>query len=145
MMAFRLANAPATFLDLMNRVFEDYLDKFIIVFINDVLVYSKIKEEHEEHLWAILQRLTEKKLYAKFKKCEFFLEKVSFLGHIVSKEGILMDLSKIKAVSSWKQPTTVIEVRSLLGLSGCYYWFVEGFSKLALPLTRLTRKNNKFA
>ena len=129
-------------MDLMNRVFEDYLDDFVIVFIDDILVYSNIKEEH---LRAVLQRLGKKKLYAKNKKCEFWLEEVSFLGHKVSKEGILVDQSKIKAVSSWKQPTMITEVRRFLGLARYYRRIVEGFFKLALPLTHLTRKNTKFS
>ena len=98
-MSFGLTNAPAVFMDLMNRVFEEYLDKFVIVFIDNILVYSRTKEEHELHLKIVLEKLREKKLYAKFSKYEFWLEKVVFFGHVVSKEGIFMDPSKVEAVS----------------------------------------------
>ena len=143
-MPFGLTNAPAAFMDLMNRVFKEFLDKFVIVFIDDILVYSKSHEEHKEHLRVVLRILKEKKLYAKFKKCEFWLEQVTFLGHVVSKDGILVDPGKVEAVSNWPRPTTVSEVRSFLGLAGYYRRFVEGFSKIATPLTMLTRKNAKF-
>ena len=139
-MSFGFTNAPAAFMDLMNRVFEEYLDKFVIVFIDDILVYSRTKQEHEVHLRLVLQRLQEKKLYAKFKKCEFWLEKVSFLGHMVSREGISVDPSKVEAVSQWKRPNNATEIRSFLGLAGYYRRFVEGFSRVAQPLTQLTPK-----
>ena len=125
-------------------MFKDFLDKFVIVFIDDILFYSKSKEEHAQHLQLVLQRLKDKQLYAKFKKCEFWLDKVVFLGHIVSHKGIMVDPAKVEAVSQWKQPRNVFEVRSFLGLAGYYRRFVEGFSKIALPLTLLTRKNAKF-
>ena len=131
-------------MDLMNRVFEEYLDKFVIVFIDDILVYLQSKEDHEQHLRLVLQRLKEKQLYAKFKKCEFWLEKVVFLGHVVSKDGIMVDPAKIESVSQWQKPKNVSEVRSFLGLAGYYRRFVEGFAKIALPMTQLTRKNHKF-
>ena len=143
-MSFRLTNAPAAFMDLMNRVFHDYLDKFIIVFIDDILVYSKSSEDHETHLRLALERLQSEKLYAKFSKCEFWLDKVMFLGHIVSYEGVSVDPAKIEAVMNWKQPKSVTEIRSFLGLAGYYRRFVEGFAKLAAPLTALTRKEHKF-
>ena len=143
-MSFGLTNAPAAFMDLMNRVFKDYLDKFVIVFIDDILIYSRSEEDHEQHLEAVLQRLREKQLYAKFKKCEFWLETISFLGHVVSKRGIKVDLGKVAAVQDWKIPTNVGEVRSFLGLAGYYRKFVKGFSKIASPLTELTRKDVKF-
>ncbi|KAH9668328.1 hypothetical protein KPL70_021370 [Citrus sinensis] len=139
-MPFGLTNAPAAFMDLMNKVFKDYLDKFIVVFIDDILVYSRSKEEHVEHLRITLQTLKEKQLYAKLKKCEFWLEKVTFLGHIMSKDGILVNPSKVEAVSQWSRPTNAKEVRSFLGLAGYYRRFVEGFSKIAMPLTQLTKK-----
>ena len=97
-MPFGLTNAPAAFMDLMNRVFRDYLDRFVVVFIDDILVYSKSQEEHEEHLRLILDRLRDEKLYAKFKKCEFWLDQVSFLGHVISGNGLAVDLEKIKVV-----------------------------------------------
>ncbi|GKB53714.1 reverse transcriptase [Tanacetum coccineum] len=143
-MPFGLTNAPAVFMDLMNRIFHEYLDKFVIVFIDDILVYSKSKEEHEQHLRIVLEILRQKKLYAKFLKCEFWLQQVAFLGHIVSADGIIMDPSKVEAITKWPRPTTVTEVRSFLGLAGYYRRFVEGFSRLALPLTQLMRKGEKF-
>ena len=137
-MPFALTNASVAFMDLMNRVFEEYLDKFMIVFIDDILVYSRTEEEHEQHLKTVLKNLREKKLYAKFSKCEFWLNKVSFLGHMVSGEGISVNPSKVEAMSKWKQPTNAIEVRSFLGLAGYYQRFVEGFSKSATLLAALT-------
>ena len=143
-MPFGLTNAPAAFMDLMNRVFAEYLDKFVIVFIDDILIYSGSREEHKEHLKIALRFLKEHKLYAKFSKCDFWLDKVHFLGHVVSKEGIAVDPVKIKAVSKWAAPTNATEIRSFLGLAGYYRRFVEGFSRLAAPLTVLTRKGKKF-
>ena len=128
-MPFGLTNAPAAFMDMMNRVFAKYLDKFIIVFIDDILVYSKTREEHEEHLRTTLQLLRDHKLYAKFSKCDFWLNKVHFLGHVVSKEGVSVDPAKVEAVSMWATPTNVTEIRSFLGLAGYYRRFIEGFSK----------------
>ena len=119
-MPFGLTNAPAAFMDLMNRVFKDYLDKFIIVFIDDVLIYPRSREEHEEHLRIALRILKQNELYAKFTKCEFWLEKVHFSGHVVSKEGIAVDPTKIEAVSKWPAPKNVTEIRSFLGLAGYY-------------------------
>nr|GFB48605.1 putative polyprotein [Tanacetum cinerariifolium] len=119
-------------------------DKFVIVFIDDILVFSKSKEEHEDHLRIVLQTLRQEKLYAKFSKCEFWLSSVAFLGHIVSAEGITMDPIKVEAITKWPRSTSVTEVRSFLGLAGYYCRFVEGFSRLALPLTKLMRKGEKF-
>ena len=144
MMPFGLTNAPAVFMDLMNRVFHEYLDRFVIVFIDDILVYSKSQEEHEEHLRMVLQILRDKKLYAKLKKCEFWLNQVVFLGHVISRDGITVDPSKIEAIVNWDVPTNVSVVRNFLGLAGYYRRFVEGFSRISTPLTRLTRKNAKF-
>ena len=143
-MSFGLTNAPAAFMDMMNRVFKDYFDQFVIVFINDILVYSQTESEHEKHLRLVLQRLREHRLFAKFKKCEFWLSQVSFLGHIVSKEGIKVDPAKIEAVRDWPRPKNASEVRSFLGLAGYYRRFVEGFSKIATALTEVTRKSQKF-
>ncbi|KAD5961899.1 hypothetical protein E3N88_13372 [Mikania micrantha] len=144
-MPFGLTNAPAVFMDLMNRVFHDFLDKFVIVFIDDILVYSKSKKEHEEHLRAVLEILRQKKLYAKFSKCDFWLDKVAFLGHVISAEGIMMDPAKVEAITKWPTPTSVTEIRSFLGLAGYYRRFVEGFSKIVLPLTQLLRKGVKYS
>nr|GFC92445.1 putative reverse transcriptase domain-containing protein [Tanacetum cinerariifolium] len=113
-MPFGLTNAPAVFMDLMNRVFHEFLDKFVIVFINDILVFSKSKEEHEDHLRTVLQTLRQEKLYAKFSKCEFWLSSVAFLGYIVSVEWITMDPAKVEAITKWPRPTSVTEVHSFL-------------------------------
>ncbi|KAG8474400.1 hypothetical protein CXB51_033844 [Gossypium anomalum] len=143
-MPFRFTNAPAVFMDLMNRIFRLYLDKFVVVFINDILVYSRDEEEHAEHLRTVLQILREKQLYAKFSKCEFWLREVGFLGHIVSAEGIRVDPSKISAIVNWSPPKNVSEIRSFLGLASYYRRFVQGFSMIASPMTRLLQKDVKF-
>ena len=143
-MSFGLTNAPAAFMDLMKRVFKPFLDRFVIVFIDDILVYSRSEEEHVEHLRIVLQTLREQQLYAKFSKCEFWLDSVAFLGHVVSREGIQVDPKKIEAVMDWQRPTTVTEVRSFPGLAGYYRRFVQDFSRIAAPLTRLTQKKVKF-
>ncbi|KAL0551864.1 hypothetical protein IC582_010953 [Cucumis melo] len=143
-MSFGLTNAPVVFMDLMNRVFREFLDTFVIVFIDDILIYSKTEAEHEEHLRMVLQTLRDNKLYAKFSKCEFWLKQVSFLGHVVSKAGVSVDPAKIEAVTGWTRPSTVSEVRSFLGLAGYYRRFVENFSRIATPLTQLTRKGVPF-
>ena len=128
-MSFGLTNAPSAFMDLMNRVFRPYLDRFVIVFIDDILVYSRSELEHERHLGLVLQTLRRHQLYAKFNKCEFWLSRVGFLGYVVSADGIYVDPQKVEAVANWGQPTTVTEVRSFLGLAGYYRRFIEGFSK----------------
>ncbi|OMO65975.1 reverse transcriptase [Corchorus capsularis] len=143
-MFFALTNAPAAFMDLMNRIFHQYLDKFVIVFIDDILVYSANEHEHAQHLHIVLQTLREHRLYAKLSKCEFWLTQVAFLGHIISKDGICVDPAKIEAILNWESPRTVTEIRSFLGLAGYYRRFVEGFSLIAAPLTRLTRKGVPF-
>jgi hypothetical protein len=141
---FGLTNAPALFMDLMNRVFQPYLDKFVVVFIDDILVYSNSFEEHEEHLRQTLQTLRDHQLYAKLSKCEFWLKRVTFLGHVISVEGVFVDPQKVEAVLKWERPTSVTEIRSFLGLAGYYRRFIEGFSLIATPLTQLTRKNKKW-
>ncbi|GKE82229.1 putative reverse transcriptase domain-containing protein, partial [Tanacetum coccineum] len=143
-MPFGLTNAPAVFMDLMNRVCKPYLDKFVIVFINDILIYSKSKEEHEVYLKLILELLEKGKLFGKFSKCEFWLQEVRFLGHVVNSKGIHVDPSKIEAVKNWKPPKTPTEIRSFLGLAGYYRRFIANFLKIAKPLTLLTQKDKKF-
>ncbi|KAI3724555.1 hypothetical protein L2E82_36336 [Cichorium intybus] len=143
-MPFGLTNAPAAFMDLMNRVFKPYLDRFVIVFIDDILIYSKSKADHERHLRLTLQTLQGNQLYAKFSKCEFWLNEVQFLGHIVSDKGILVDPAKVEAVNNWKAPRTPKEIRSFLGLAGYYRRFISNFSKIALPLTFFTCKGTPF-
>jgi hypothetical protein len=143
-MSFRLTNAPTYFMNLMNKVFMEELDKFVLVFIDDILVYSKSVEEHKQHLRVMLRKLRAHKLYAKFSKCEFWLEKISFLGHILTAEGVAVDPGKVETVSNWQQPTNVCEIRSFLGLAGYYWRFIEGFSKIARPMTELLKKEKKF-
>ncbi|KAI5338241.1 hypothetical protein L3X38_017512 [Prunus dulcis] len=143
-MPFGLTNAPASFMDLMNRVFRPYLDHFVIVFIDDILVYSQTLEGHKKHLRLVLRTLRRKQLYAKFSKCQFWLDRVVFLGHVISAEGIYVDPQKVEAIVNWVQPTNVTEIQSFLGLAGYYHRFVEGFSLIAAPLTRLTRKEVAF-
>ena len=143
-MPFGVTNAPGVFMEYMNRIFHPYLDRFVVVFIDDILVYSKSEEEHAEHVRIVLKVLKEKKLYAKLSKCEFWLSEVSFLGHVISGDGIAVDPSKVDAVLRWETPKSVTEIRSFLGLAGYYRRFIEGFSKLALPLTKLTCKGAAF-
>ncbi|GJW27346.1 reverse transcriptase domain-containing protein [Tanacetum coccineum] len=143
-MPFGLTNAPAVFMDLMNRVCKPYLDKFVIVFIDDILIYSRNEEEHANHLRIILELLRKEKLYAKFSKCDFWIHIVQFLGHLIDSQGLHVDPAKIEAVKNWTSPTTPTEVRQFLGLAGYYRRFIEGFSKIAKPLTKLTQKNKSY-
>jgi hypothetical protein len=121
-----------------------YLEKFVIVFIDDILIYSKNKEDHAKLLRIALQVLREHQLYAKFSKCEFWLDQVEFLGHVISKEGIAINPSKVQSVLDWQAPTNVKEIRGFLGMVGYYRRFIEGFSKIAGPMTKLLRKNTPF-
>ncbi|GKC42886.1 putative reverse transcriptase domain-containing protein [Tanacetum coccineum] len=143
-MPFGLTNAPAVFMDLMNRVCKPYLDKFVIVFIDDILVYSKDKEEHENHLKIILELLKKERLYAKFLKCDFWLDSVQFLGQVIDRNGVYVDPAKIEAIRNWAAPTTPTEVRQFLGLAGYYWRFIKGFSLISKPLTKLTQKDKKY-
>ncbi|GJZ74500.1 putative reverse transcriptase domain-containing protein [Tanacetum coccineum] len=143
-MPFGLTNAPTVFMDLMNRVCKPYLDKFVIVFIDDILIYSKDEKEHEEHLKAILELLKKEKLYAKFSKCEFWIPKVQFLGHVIDSRGIHVDPAKIESIKDWASPKTPTEIRQFLGLAGYYRRFIEGFSKIAKSMMKLTQKGIKF-
>ena len=143
-MSFGLTNAPAYFMYLMNSVFMPDLDKFVVVFIDDILVYSKNEEDHAKHLRIVLQRLRDHQLYAKFSKCEFWLDRVKFLGHTISSEGIVVDPSKVQEVMDWKPPTSVHQIRSFLGLAGYYRRFIPDFSKIAKPMTELLKKGMKF-
>ena len=143
LMPFGLTNAPTAFIDLMNRVFRPHVDQFVVVFIDDILVYSKDRENHDTHLWVVLETLRQE-LYAKLSKCEFWSKEVSFLGHIVSKEGIRVDLKKIEVVVEWKPPRNVTEVHSFLGLACYYKRFVKGFSMTAALRTRLLQKKIKY-
>jgi len=144
-MPFGVTNAPAVFMDYMNRIFRPYLDKFVVVFIDDILIYSRTREEHAGHLRIVLEVLREHQLSGKLSKCEFWLDEVQFLGLVISSHGISVDPSKIETVLKWERPQTVTEVRSFLGLAGYYRRFVEGFSKMVSPLTQLTRKDQPFS
>ncbi|KAK8557933.1 hypothetical protein V6N12_010156 [Hibiscus sabdariffa] len=143
-MPFGLSNAPAAFMDLMNRIFKSYLDKFVVVFIDDILIYSQTKEEHAEHLRIVLQTLRDKQLYDKFSKCAFWLNEVIFLGHVISTDGIKVDPKKIQSILDWRPLKNVGEVRSFLGLASYYRRLVKGFSTLASPITKLLRKDFPF-
>ncbi|GJY44508.1 putative reverse transcriptase domain-containing protein [Tanacetum coccineum] len=144
-MPFGLTNAPAVFMDLMNRVCKPYLDKFVIVFIDDILIYSRNKEEHGEHLKTILNLLRSEKLYAKFSKCDFWLDSVQFLGHVIDSSGVHVDPAKIETIKkNWAAPTTPTEVRQFLGLAGYYRRFIKEFSLISKPLTKLTQKNKPY-
>jgi hypothetical protein len=143
-MSFGLTNAPAYFMYLMNKVFMEYLDKFVVVFIDDILIFSKNEEEHDEHLCLVLQKLRENQLYANLNKCEFWLKDVSFLCHIISEGGISIDPSKVNDALSWKTPQNVSGIRSFLGLAGYYRRFIKGFSKISRPMTDLLAKGKTF-
>ncbi|GJR49047.1 putative reverse transcriptase domain-containing protein [Tanacetum coccineum] len=143
-MPFGLTNASAIFMDLINRVCRPMLDNFIFVFIDDILVYSKSKEEHEIHLREVLETLRKEKLYARFSKCEFWLQEVEFLGHVINSEGLKVDPAKVEAVMNWQDPKNVGEIQSFLSLAGYYQRFIQDFSKIASSLTKLAKKNTPF-
>ncbi|GKA68840.1 putative reverse transcriptase domain-containing protein [Tanacetum coccineum] len=140
-MPFGLTNVPAMFMDLMNRVCKLYLDKFVIVFIDGILVYSKDEDEHGKHLKIILELLKKERFYAKFSKCDFWLDSVQFISHVIDRNGVHIDHTKIEAIKNWATPT---EVRQFLGLAGYYRRFIEGFSLISNPLTKLTQKDKKY-
>jgi hypothetical protein len=144
-MSFGLTNTPAYFMYLMNSVFMPELDKFVVVFIDDILIYSKNLEDHARHLHIVLQRLRDHHLYAKFSKCEFWLNTVKFLGHTISSNGISVNPSKVQEVLDWKSPTSVHQIRSFLGLAGYYHHFIPNFSRIAKPMIELLKKGVKFS
>jgi hypothetical protein len=143
-MSFGLINAPAYFMYLMNKVFMEYLDKFVVVFIDDILIFSKTEEEHERHLRMVLEKLRSNQLYAKFSKCEFWLTEVAILGHVISARGISVDPSKVKDVLNWMPSMNALEIQSFLGLASYYHRIIKDFSKIAKPMTRLLEKNKDF-
>jgi hypothetical protein len=143
-MSVGLTNAPAYYMYLMNSVFMPELDKFVVVFIDDILVYSTNEEEHTGHLHIVLQRLREHRLYAKLSKCDFWLKEIKFLGHTISQAGITVDPDKVQEVMNWKPPTTVHQIQSFLGLAGYYRRFILDFSQIAKPMTKLLKKGAKF-
>jgi hypothetical protein len=139
-MSFGLTNAPAAFMEAMNGMLHKYLDDFIVVFLDDILIYSKTEEEHERHLTLVLDSLWKNQFYAKLKKCAFWLPEVAFLGHVINQHGIFVDPKNVSSVVNWQRPATVNEIRSFLGLVGYYRRFVQNFSSIAKPLTRLAEK-----
>jgi hypothetical protein len=143
-MSFGLTTAPAYFMYLMNSVFMDYLDKFVVVFIDDIIVYSQNEQEHEEHLRKVLQRLRDCQLYANLSKCEFWISEVLFLGHIINREGLTVDPKKVTAILDWKAPKDVQGIKSFIRMAGYYRRFIEGFSKIARPLIALLAKKVEF-
>jgi hypothetical protein len=143
-MSFGLTNTPAYFMYPMNKVFMEYLDKFVVVFNDDILIFSKMMEEHEEHLRLVLEKLRSNQLYARFSKCEFWLTKVALLGHVISAGGVSVDPGKVKDVLNWMPPTTASEIQSFLGLAGYYRRFINDFSKIAKPMMKLLEKNKTF-
>jgi hypothetical protein len=143
-MSFKLTNTPAYFTCLMNKVFMEYLDKFVVVFIDDILVYSETEEEHEEHLRLVLEKLRTNQLYTKFNKCEFWLTQVAFLVHVISVRGVSVDPGKVKDVLNWKPPMDNSEICSFLRLAGYCRRFIQDFSKIAKPRTRQLEKGKEF-
>ncbi len=143
MIPLGLTNAPATFCTLMNDIFREWLDDFVVVYIDNILVYSNSMEEHVEHLRKVFQRLRENKLYAKFEKCEFGVSEVDFLGHRITQEGLKIDDRKVKAILDWELPKSVPALRSFLGLASYYYKFIKNFAKIATPLTNLLKKSSE--
>ena len=143
-MPFGLTNAPTNFMCMMNNIFSKYMDKFVLVFIDNILVYSKNKEKHEEYLCIVLRVLREHHLYAKFSKCDFYKPQIQYLGHIISEVGIVVDPEKIRSIKDWPTPTGVTDIMSFLVLVRYYRNFIENFSRIACPMTALHKKESKF-
>jgi hypothetical protein len=141
---FGLTNSPIVFMSLMNDVFQKYLDRFVQVFLDDILIYSKNEREHEEHLRVVLSCLRENKLYGRFLKCSFFQKEIHYLGHIIYGEGISVDPEKVKAIMECPVPKNAHEMRSFMGLAGYYQRFVEGFSKIEKPITTFQCKRVRY-
>jgi hypothetical protein len=142
--SFGLSNAPTIFMCLMNDIFRNYLDNFFIVFLNNILIYSRLEKEHEHHLRLVLQVLKEHRLYENIIKCSFYQEHIHYLGNIISKQGIAVDPEKIDSIRGWPTPMNVSEVRYFMGLTSYYKRFITGFSKIAHPITSLQNKGIKF-
>ncbi len=143
MMPFGLTNAPATFCTLMNDIFQEWFDDFVVIYIDDILVYNNSMEEHVEHFLKVFQKLKENKLYAKFEKCEFRVTEVDFLGHRIMQKGLKMDDHKVKGILDWEPPRSVPTLRSFLGLASYYHKFIKNFAKIVVLLTSLLKKSSK--
>ena len=143
-MPFALTNAPSTFMRLMNHILRPFLGKFVVVYFDDILIYSKSYEEHLEYVKAVLDVLRKERLYANFKKCNFCTNELVFLGFVISAQGMRVDKQKVKAIHEWPTPKSVGEVRSFHGLAGFYRRFMKDFSTIAAPLTELIKRNEKF-
>jgi hypothetical protein len=137
-------NAPGVFMSLMNGVFREYLDTFVQVFIDDILIYSQIMEEHEEQLCLVLQCLRENKLFGKLSKCSFYQSKIYYLGHVTSDKGIFLDPAKFEAIMEWPALINVLKVNRFMVLAGYYQRFVKVFLKIENPITELQKKNKNF-
>ena len=143
-MPFGLTNAPSTFMRLMNHVLREFIGRFVVVYFDDILIYSRNESEHCDHIRQVLQVLRDAKLYANLEKCTFAKDKVIFLGYVVSLHGVEVDSSKIEAIQNWSTPMNVSQVRSFHGLAGFYWRFVKDFSTVAAPLNELTKKGVPF-
>ena len=143
-MPFGLTNAPSIFQSMMDKIFRDLIGVYVVVYLDDILIFSENEEEHANHVREVLRRLSENKLYCKLSKCTFFAKSIPFLGHVISAEGVSMDPEKVRCVQEWPVPTSVVEIQSFLGLANYYRSFIPSFSELAIPLTTLTKKNVPF-
>jgi hypothetical protein len=143
-MSFGLTNARAAFMEAPNKMLHEFLDDFVVVFLDDILIYSKTEEEHERHLHLVLDALRKNQFYGKLKKCAFWLFEVAFLDHVINQHGIVVDPKNVAAVVEWKRPSSVSEIRSFLGLAGYYRCFVPNFSSITKPLARLLEKGVPF-
>lgn len=141
-MPFGLTNAPAVFQHMMNDIFREYLDNFVVIYLDDILIFSNNEEEHEKHVCLVLQKLREMNLYAKLEKCEFHQHQVEWVGYILSPNGVSMDPKKVQTIVEWEKPSTLRDVQCFLGFANFYRIFIEDYSKIAAPLTRLTGKEN---
>ena len=139
-MPFGLTNAPATFQSCMNHIFRSHLRKFLLVFFDDILIYSRTWEEHLQHIEAVLHILEEQQFYAKLSKCEFGMTEMLYLGHIIGVDGVRVHEEKIRAIRDWPEPRNVMELQGFIGICTYYRKFVKNFSQLAVPLTYLTKK-----
>jgi hypothetical protein len=142
-MFFGLINALATFYTPMNNIFQEWLDDFVLLYIDDILVYNNSMEEHVEYLEKVFQKLRENKLYVNFEKYKFGVTEVDFLGHRITQEGLKMDDCKVKAISDWEPPRWVLALKSFLGLASYYHKFIMNFTKIAMPLTNPLKKSSK--